>query len=219
MEFDWSQQTFVKKYNDVYSFGPKAIAEFLQPLFLGKADRFVDFGCGNGGVVKAASRKVKEVLGIDSSAHQVRLARAALKGRANARIIEATFLDCKLGKEPFTKAVARKALHHLTDAQKRRFFRRISSHFASGAMFLLEDGIFSFDRSDLRQRMPEVMAQAKVYYARKWQTIREDFVSCLRHEFPTGRTAWEESLNEGGFTVLRHWQRTMFYGTILAIKE
>ena len=50
MEFDWSQQTFVKKYNDVYSFGPKAIAEYLTPIFLVKTDRLVDFGCGNGSI-------------------------------------------------------------------------------------------------------------------------------------------------------------------------
>ena len=215
----WSQGSFVKKYNDIYQFGPKAIAAFLRPLSLKKKDVFVDFGCGNGAVVRAAAKRAAFALGIDNSTHQLRLARAAIKGLDNARIVKASLLECHLGKQMFTTGVSRKALHHLTDPEKKRFFRRISPNFASGALFLLEDAMFTFARKDLGRRMPEVMAQAAMYYGRKWEDIRPDFIALLADEYPTDMTVWEQALAAGGFVVVRHWQRTSFYGGMVAVKE
>ena len=66
------------------------LAVALGLLRLGPADRFVDFGCGDGGVLEAAAAMAGLVVGVEldpalALASSARLARAAAAGRVRGR--------------------------------------------------------------------------------------------------------------------------------------
>ncbi|NLI77694.1 MAG: class I SAM-dependent methyltransferase [Candidatus Riflebacteria bacterium] len=219
MNDQWQEGGYADRYNRQYAFGEGEIGRFLAPLGLRPADVFVDFGCGNGEVLAAAAPRVARALGIDGSPRQVALARAAVAPWPHVEVRQAAFLDCDLAGPPVTRAVARKSLHHLTDPDKAAFFARVGTAFAHGGLFLIEDGIFTFDRATLEEHLPQVLADAEVWYGDRWPSIRADVLATLREEFPTGFTAWEAALRAGGFVVADRFQRTCFYGGILARRE
>jgi len=215
---DWRSEGFVSHYNRLYGPGRAEVAAYLARLRLVPGDVFVDFGCGQGDMLAVAAETVQTVVGVDVSPQQLALARERLEGRSGARLIESAFLDFRWDGEPFTKGAARKALHHLDDQQKGEFLRQVAPHFAPGALFILEDGVFDFDRAELEARMPAVLEEAAVYYQDAWEAKRKDFVECLRHEFPTGRNAWEGAFAGAGFEIVDRWQASSFYGGLLARK-
>lgn len=166
-----------------------------------------------------AADRVRLSAGLDLSQDQVRLARERLAGIANIRIQQGSFLEFDPAGERFTRALARKALHHLDDGQKALFFRRIGPMFASGALFLLEDGIFDFDRSELDARWAELLREAEQYYGDAWESRKNDIIHTFREEFPTGHEAWARAMAEGSFRVVERTRRNSFYGSILARRD
>ena len=215
----WQKNDYVDFYNRVYFFKEKEVQDYLSPLRLVPDDCFVDFGCGEARALKAASAVVNLAVGIDVSKEQLRRAEEELRGADNVQLIEGEFLSCDLGELLFTKGAARKSLHHLTDIEKAIFFRKISKHFAPGALFIIEDGIFDFKRDELQQNMPRILTEAPKYYGKKWDEIEESFLATINEEFPTGAVEWSEALKAACFRTLEVKQRTCFYGSILAQKE
>lgn len=215
----WDQTSYVEHYNSLYGFSEEEALHHLAPLRLDARDTFVDFGCGNASILSLAARTVKLAIGVDCSAEQVALARKRMAPFNNTRIIEAKFLDCDLTGHRITAAAGRKSLHHLTDEEKGAFFARISPWFEPSARFVIEDGIFSFDRAELSARMPQILQEAPAFYGKKWDAIRPDFLVTLNEEFVTGLPQWKTALAAGGFRVTEIDQRTCFYARVLAIKE
>lgn len=219
MHENWTREDYVKRYNSVYPIGEGEMRGYLELLQIVAEDTVVDFGCGQGDMLLFFSQHVKEAVGIDSSRPQAALARARLANSGNVRIIESSFLDCDLQGCKFTKGFARKALHHLTDPEKGVFFARISPYFERNSLFLLEDGIFDFDRGELQSRMPNLLEEAARYYGNGWETKKKDFLVTVQEEFVADFSAWEQAMSQGGFALVKRWQKTSFYGTMLAIKE
>ncbi|MBI4859142.1 MAG: class I SAM-dependent methyltransferase [Candidatus Riflebacteria bacterium] len=218
MSDPWKSGRYVDRYNELYGFAAADAQTFLKPLELAAGDTYVDFGCGQGVALRVAASTVARVLGVDVSPQQAARARELVGPLANVQVQECPFLLCDLSGYRFTKGSARKALHHLTDPEKRQFFGRIGASFEDGALFLIEDGIFDFDRSELEQRLPAVLAEAEGFYGERWSKMSSDFLVTMRDEFPTGFCTWETSLAEGGFTVVQRTRATSFLGTILARK-
>ncbi len=218
MRANWNDKKFVKWYNQNLRPGKTAVNICLELLDLDKDDFFVDFGCGRGDFLVHASKIAAKVTGIDKSGHQIASARRRLKNRTNAELIQAGFEECRLKKNYFTKGCARKALHHLTDEEKVRFFKKISRAFRDGGQFLIEDMIFDFDESGLKAKHDAILADAVKYYGKKWQRIRRAFWHTVYHEFPTGINSIEGALNRAGFKIVHRLQRNCFYGIIIAQK-
>jgi SAM-dependent methyltransferase len=219
MKEDWGDPRFVEWYNKHLRFEERQVEAYIVPLALSTQDSFVDFGCGNGALLEKVAPLVKSALGIDGSQEQLVQARERLKDLSNVDFINAGFLDCGLEGRSFTKASARKALHHLTDDEKFAFFKRISVNFAPGALFALEDGIFDFARARLEENWDRLMEEARTYYGERWEMIKDAFTRTLREEYPADRQTWEGAFREGGFEIIKCELVTCFYGKIVARKR
>jgi len=218
MSDEWKQKPYVERYNQVFAFDDAEAALHLEPLRLASSDLFVDFGCGEGTALFVAAQSVSRVLGIDSSADQLDRARARLASLPNVQLQLASFLDCDLSEGGFTKGAARKALHHLKDADKETFFNRVSPHFTEGALFLVEDAVFDFPRSSLADRLFAVLEEAESVYGERWSKVRGDFLTMLREEYPTGIEEWTRALGAGGFKIERRMRWNCFSSALLARK-
>lgn len=215
----WKSGALVEHYNTLFPFDEKEILEYLTPLELGPDDVFVDFGCGNGAALSVAAKLCRRAIGVDIARQQLDMARARLAGYPNVRLLELPFLACRFEDETFTRGSSRKALHHLTDAEKIEFFALIGKRFAPGARFVIEDAVFDFTRSKLEENMPLVLADAERWYGERWPKVREDVLITLRDEFATGIDAWEKALRAGGFMLAERRRRTCFLSHLTAIKE
>ena len=219
MKQDWGDTRLPGWYNEHLKFAPQEIAQYLRRLDLRSGDALLDFGCGNGELLRHAAPLVAFAAGVDVSPEQAALARKAVEGLPNAQIIQAAFLDCELPDRVFTKGSARKSLHHLTDAEKPLFFRRIGAKFASGALFQIEDAVFDFPKKELDAQWPRIQREAAAFYGPRWQGMEKLFESTLRDEFPSDFAALSAALAEGGFKVVKREQPACFYAVVLAQKE
>ncbi|HOY67147.1 MAG TPA: class I SAM-dependent methyltransferase [Candidatus Ozemobacteraceae bacterium] len=216
----WETGSLVDHYNTLFPFDEKEILAYLAPLELGRDDVFIDFGCGNGAALAVAARFCRRVIGVDVAEKQLEQAKQRLAAVPAARLLQVPFLDCRLeAEEPLTKGSSRKALHHLTDAEKIVFFRQIGPRFAPGARFVIEDAVFDFDRSELEACMPQVLADAATWYGERWPQVQPDFLITIRDEFATGLNAWTAALEAGGFRLARRTRHTCFLSHLTAIKE
>jgi cyclopropane fatty-acyl-phospholipid synthase-like methyltransferase len=216
---DWKDAGFVAHYNALYALSEDEAQPYLDRLALSPADSLVDFGCGDGSFLALAAPLAGRALGLDGSADQVRLARERLRDLTQAEVVQGGFLDCGLSGRTFTKGFSRKALHHLTDPQKQEFLRRAGPHFSLGALFLIEDGIFPFERAELEAHMPQVLQEGAAYFGDAWEAKQADFTHMLKEEFPTGMGFWSRAFEAAGFRVLERWHRNCFLGGLLARKE
>ncbi|MDD5658228.1 MAG: methyltransferase domain-containing protein [Elusimicrobia bacterium] len=216
---DWRDPRFVAHYNALYALAAEAARPYLARLALKPEDRLVDFGCGDGSFLALAAPLVGEAVGVDGSPRQIELARLRLEGFPNAKLVRSGFLEFAPRGRTFTKAFSRKALHHLTDPDKEAFLRKSTDWLSPGALFLIEDGMFDFERRDLEENMPRVMEQARAHFGAAWEAKAGDFLHSLREEFPTGQDFWARALAAAGFRVLERWQKTCFLGGLLALRE
>lgn len=207
----------MRRYQQVYAWGPEEIRRFLAPLELGPGDLLADFGCGGGEVLAAAAPLAREVVGIDLSGPQLERARAAIQGLPNARLLEAGLLAWEVPSGSIAKACSRKALHHLPDSDKLRFFELLAQGMAPGGLFLLEDGMLDFELAELPRRWRGILEEeAPAYYGSRWDRVRPDFIKSFEQEFPTGAPALRRMLARAGFELLASRAFTTFYGQLLA---
>ncbi len=220
MQENWSDQAYAAHYNRLYATPAQEFQACLERLELSGQDSLVDFGCGNGDFLALAADRVGSAVGVDLSGPQLEEARRKLQGRPRVEVVQSSFLDFDPGPRRFTKGFSRKALHHLTDAEKERFLQRIGPAFKAGALFLLEDGMFfGFEREELDQRWETLVAEAAAYYGDTWEAKKTDILHSFREEFPTGAGRWERMFQAAGFEVIERLPRCSFYGTLLAIKR
>lgn len=216
---DWKDRGFVAHYNTLYGLSESEARPFLTRLDLKPSDSLVDFGCGDGSFLALTAPLVAKAVGVDGSPHQVELARQRLKALPQAEVVASGFLDFDPAGRTFTKAFSRKALHHLTDPEKQAFLRKVGPSFSAGALFLIEDGMFTFRREELAAHMPQVLSEAAVYFGEAWGAKQGDFLHLLREEHATGQDFWVEALAAAGFLVLERWNKNCFLGGLLAAKE
>lgn len=215
----WQKPDYARKYRENYSFPEKTLRKLLKKLNISGSDRVLEFGCGDGAFMSAAAKRAAWVHGIDCSCGQLAKAALNLKGLDNVSLEKKDFLDFS-GGGGFTRGFSRKALHHLSDRDKKSFFRKISPAFKPGSLFLIEDGIFfSFSRSMLEKKWSYLMKACEKYYGSQWEKKKKDVVYCFRHEYPTGLLQWRQALSAGGFRIVEVEKYSPFYGFILAKKE
>jgi len=220
MEENWSDKDYAAHYNRVYATPEEEFRSCLALLNLSGEDTLADFGCGNGDFLSLAAGLVKAAVGVDISGPQADAAERKLSGKKGVEIVRASFLDFKPGNRRFTKGFSRKALHHLTDPEKERFLLTIAPAFPSGALFLLEDGMFfGFGRSEIEKNWDALMSEAANYYGASWETKKKDIVHSFREEYPTGAGDWIRIFTEAGFDVIRREPKCSFYGSLLAVKK
>lgn len=213
----WKNGDYVKRYNNVYGITGEQMDRYLAPLNLAPDDRAVEFGCGNGEALARVADIAAAAVGVDISKEQLENARLKLEGRKNIILVESSFLDCraKLGGHSFTKGLSRKALHHLTDPEKKIFVEKTAPLFKKDSIFVLEDGIFNFDRALLNEKVPEIVAEAKIYYGEAWPLIEKDFMITILEEFVADYKTWEAAFNHGGFMMTARKAYSMFYGMMV----
>ena len=213
----WNNPDYVKRYNNVYGITKEQLDRYMAPLRLETADTLIEFGCGNGEALARAIDIVEMAAGVDISKDQLEQARKKLAGKKNALLVESSFLQCReaLAGHLFTKGMSRKALHHLTDSEKPVFVERTAPLFKKGALFVLEDGIFDFDKSLLKEKVPQIIEEAKVYYGDAWLKIEKDFMITILEEFMTDYPTWESAFKNGGFELIDRKAYSMFYGMMV----
>ena len=218
MDWNWSDKNNASRYNSVYATPEEEFLACAARLRLAPGDSLLDLGCGNGEFLAVALRAVSSVTGVDVSEEQLALAAGRLKGDPRARLVKAAFTDLDEKPGAYSKGFSRKALHHLDDSQKTSFFRKLGPAFRPGALFLLEDGIFDFERADLEANWDALMRDCAAYYGAGWESKKADVAFCFRKEYPAGIKAWTAALEAGGFRVLKRERRSSFYGSLLAEK-
>lgn len=215
---NWSDKDYSAHYNRLYATPAEEFRACLEKLELGSSDFLLDLGCGNGEFLELALPGISGAVGVDMSDSQLEQAARRFKGDARVKLVKSAFLDFRPEPGAFTRGFSRKALHHLEDADKPVFFERLGRGFKPGALFLLEDGIFDFERSELERNWPALMKDCETYYGAGWESKKSDVSFCFRQEFPTGIKAWTAALAAGGFSVIARERRSSFYGSLLAKK-
>ncbi len=215
---NWADKDYSAHYNSLYATPAEEFRACLEKLSPGPSDMLLDLGCGNGEFLKLALAKVSGAVGVDLSDSQLGQAALRFKGDARVKLVKSAFLDFRPEPGAFTRGFSRKALHHLEDADKPVFFERLGRGFKPGALFLLEDGIFDFERSELELNWEALMKDCAAYYGAGWESKKADVSFCFRQEFPTGIKAWTAALDAGGFRVVERERRSSFYGSLLAKK-
>ena len=208
----WKNEDYVKRYNKVYGITEDQIKRYLAPLKLNDSDVAIEFGCGNGEIIGRVADLVKTIVGVDLSKTQLECASKNLANNKNVILLESSFLDCNISKYSFTKGFSRKALHHLTDDEKEKFVEKIAPHFEKDSLFVIEDGIFNFDKALLKEKVPEIVAEAKVYYGDNWPHVEKDFMITILEEFITDYATWEKAFLKCGFKTVEKTPYSMFYG-------
>ncbi|OGS12680.1 MAG: hypothetical protein A2234_07875 [Elusimicrobia bacterium RIFOXYA2_FULL_58_8] len=219
MEDTWKDREYAKHYNDLYATPATEFVKCAGRLRVAPGDRVIDFGCGKGDFLAAALQAGASATGVDMADEQLELAAQRFRGDARVELVKASFLDFSPGPRTFTRGFSRKALHHLTDEEKAVFFSKAGKYFKPKALFLLEDGIFDFERTGLDANWDRLMQDCAVFYGAAWDTKKKDVTFCFRQEYPTGIKAWTAALAAGGFRVLDLERRSSFYGSLLAEKE
>lgn len=219
MNVDWTDKEYAQHYNTLYASSAAEFAPCIEALNLKQDDEIIDFGCGNGSFLALAAPKVHSAIGIDMSAPQIEEAKHGLKNFENTALFLMDFLSFRPKTQIFTKAFSRKALHHLTNIEKEIFLQQIAPAFVKGALFLLEDGMyFDFPRSEIQKNMPKLIQAAKEYYGETWKAKEKDIMHSFNEEFAAGVSEWETFFSKAGFKVISKEPKSIFYGTIKAIK-
>lgn len=224
MEENWLNDEYVRYYNRNYQTSQEEFAAYLKLLKVNVQDVLLDLGCGNGDFLETASPYVKKAIGVDISPLQVSLAQERLKAFSNASVICSDFVDCAqaLSRQcrdlpPITAVFSRKALHHLTDPEKRGMLQSLAPLLAADAKFYVEDGVFfNFEREKIQENLPQLLEECAGYYGEAWEQKRGDLLNSFLNEHPTGLGFWTRELEAIGFKVAELRPRSSFYGGILA---
>jgi ubiquinone/menaquinone biosynthesis C-methylase UbiE len=104
---------------------------------LGQTDILLDIGCGSGGLVVAASKQVRAVVGVDIAARWLVVARAQLEesGVRNALLVCACAEHLPFADGTFTVAVANDVLEHCQDQPQ--FLRELRRTLMQHGLLLL----------------------------------------------------------------------------------
>ena len=94
--------------------------------------RLLDLGCGNGAKLARIDEHL-EVVGVDLSEEQLRLARVAVPG---ATLVCADFEELDFGPDRFDAVTALYSIVHVPKARHPELFRRIRSWLRPGGLFL-----------------------------------------------------------------------------------
>ncbi|MGM9992763.1 MAG: class I SAM-dependent methyltransferase [Candidatus Bruticola sp.] len=220
MEENWLNEDYVRYYNENYTTEDEYFQQCLQLLELNSNDSFIDFGCGNGDMLRLAAPRAQKVFGLDISGLQIDLAAANLRMFDNTELIRAPFTEYFPQPNIFTKGFSRKALHHLTDREKAVFMSNVGAAFRSGALLYIEDGIFfSFEREQLSENWEKLKEDAATYYDTSWPTKEHDVMNSFLNEFPCGLEYWRKCLDKAGFVIINIMPKCSFYGGIMAQKR
>jgi cyclopropane fatty-acyl-phospholipid synthase-like methyltransferase len=111
---------------------------FLEELVarLPPGGRVLDLGCGNGAKIARLAGRF-EVVGVDLSKEQLRLARARLRG---ATLIAGDFAELDFGAETFDAVTAFYSIMHVPREEHRALFARVARWLKPGGLFLASLG-------------------------------------------------------------------------------
>lgn len=220
MEENWLNDEYVAYYNKNYATEADYFKQCLNLLKIDSDDTLIDFGCGNGEFLSLAAPIAQKVYGLDISKLQIELTSQNLSPYPNTELICSSFTAYKPQPNTFSKGFSRKALHHLTDAEKAIFAQNIGPAFKNGALLYIEDGIFfEFERPQLQENWEKLKEQAAQYYGEAWKTKEHDVMNSFLNEFPCGVKYWQSCLEEVGFKLIGLMPKCSFYGGIMLQKR
>jgi len=186
----------------------RACAELLNIL---PGDKVIEFGCGGGEFLAAAlAAGAESVVGVDTAVIRLDQAKLRLKGDSRAQLIKANFVDF---------APVNRALRLLNEKEKNRLFRNIGAGFAPGALFLVDDLVLDFERSELDLHWPGLMKDCAAHYGASWERRKNEVTAWFKQEYPEGLKAWTAALNAGGFQLLKRVRKTPFQSALLLEKR
>ncbi|HNT97985.1 MAG TPA: methyltransferase domain-containing protein [Elusimicrobiales bacterium] len=211
----WDKKDYVDRYNDIYAPAEKELMAAADLLELNSDDDLADFGCGKGDFIASTLRLVRSAVGVDSSPHQIDEARRRFKNEPHVEILESSFQDFDPRGRTFTKAYSRDALHHINDAEKEIFLKKVSAAMEPGGLFLIEDAIFEFPAADLEANWDALLAEAEKHYGEAWPARKDEVTGYFRNEFPTGLPEMGKMAEAAGFKVLKTSRDCMFFHSLL----
>lgn len=148
---------------------------YLDQLLVNSTSSVVDLGCGEAKVLADIAPEIGTGIGVDASGHMLASARRRLLAQEihNVKLIHADFRMFDVGIEVADAVMSSYALHHIHDIDKRVVFRRIYETLRPGGVFSLEDDSFNFPRTELENRVPEIMVEWEEHFGPKaWQFMK-----------------------------------------------
>lgn len=196
---------------------PAEIEEALAALGLSAGQRLIEFGTGTGELAITASERCREVIAADISAAMLERARqkAAGRGRANIRFLQAGLLGYRHEGEPADAAVTQIALHHLPDFWKQIALVNVNRALKPGGRLFVRDLVFSMklEKYDTAiDRMLERFREAA------GDGMADKVANHIKNEYSTFDWVMEEMLYRAGFDIVNADYGDYFLAAYLCAK-
>jgi tRNA (cmo5U34)-methyltransferase len=205
--FDRLRRRLVPRFDDFYG----SVLELLEDNLCDEPVHFLDLGAGTGLLSELVLDQFPQatLTAIDIAERMVEQARTRLARFGDrVRFVVSDYTGIDLPK-PTKAVISALSIHHLTDPEKRKLFRRIHDTLEPGGLFINAD-----------QSLAPTPAAERTYHARWLTEVRAsalaetDLASALerltldRNALMTDQVAW---LHEAGFTIADvAWKRYRF---------
>ena len=200
----WDNSTYAQNYirfTEPVRFVPE---EWIDRLRIGSNSTVVDIGCGQAKLLAAIGPFIKRGVGIEASVTMVKAASKNLKANAvnNIQIVHTDFRHMKLEPSVADAVVSMYAIHHVVDEDKQMVFEKIYKMLRPGGLFCLQDDSFNFPPDELKDRVPEIYAEAEAKLGKDgWETMKRELAGD-NFENTAYLADIESMLTNAGFTIM-----------------
>jgi len=191
----------VDRYDDKEDAGAQEEIAACEALGIGPLSTVVEFGSGTGQFTTAVASRCARVVAVDVSAVMQGRLRTKLNddGVTNVEQVQAGFLTYRHTGEPADLVYSRYALHHLPDLWKTVALDRIHGILRPGGIFRLWDVVFSFEPSDVAERIESWCSTGGTSVDDDWS--RSELEEHVRDEHSTFSWILEPMAVRCGFAV------------------
>jgi SAM-dependent methyltransferase len=182
---------------------PEAAKDLVR-LNLSEKDVLADLGCGSGYHSVVAAGLCKRVHSVDLSKEMIALLRKNIEDSGYSNIFPhlGGVLEIDYMALGITKVFTSGALHHLPDAWKGLLFNRLAHALPNGALFLLQDVIYSFGPSEMNKYQAQFREEVLSLHGPQ---VADDLRNTFEKEFPTFDWILTGLLERSGFIIKGIW--------------
>lgn len=179
-------------------------AEDLARIDLNDRDVLADLGCGSGYHSLAAAKICKRVHCVDISEEMISLLENNIAQSGHNNIVPhlGGLLEINYLAFDITKVFTSGTLHHLPDAWKGELFSKLAQALPAGALFLLQDVIYSFALHERDIYQAQFMEEVLELHGPE---VASDLRNTYENEFPTYDWILIGLLERSGFMIKGLW--------------